>query len=311
MNYTTNCVKAQDKAKKNHDPNGYIKIWAMVGLAAIKAKKSGGWRVWQICKHIDQEGGSKVSRLELWDYLDYLGIGDRKRRRWIRQALRLGLLMFDAQTENYYMVGLAQAAVILNCKRVGLPAAIRLDAFVKTGWRDHLWSAYLSTTNNRPISQAKKAKLTGVKIKTQYRYQSRLPGEARRNYSMTNFTSDHIQGLRDQGVLNAFACRNGKVLIRLPDIRNVPADIARTLKKGRSRKAQKQINISLHVEREKTTVCKLFFEKEKSIENALKKYRKSDKPFWELPDEVFMAVFRGKNTNLWEPRAVIDMQSVY
>lgn len=158
-------ARTRAKRKKNHDPNGYIKIWAMVGLAAIKGKTSGAWRAWQICKHLDQEGSGRVLRLELWTYFDYLGVGDRKRRRWVNQAVKLGLLMFDARGGHYYMVSLAQAAVILNCRHVGRPAAIRLDAFVKTGWRENVWSAYLATTNNRPISQAKKAKLTGVKEK--------------------------------------------------------------------------------------------------------------------------------------------------
>ena len=312
MNCNISCTpEHEQKEKKNHDPGGYIKVWAMVGFAAIKAKNSGGWRAWQICKHLDQEGSSKVSVLELWAYLSYLKIGERKSFRWVKQALKLGLLTFDDRTGNYYMAGLAQAAVILGCERVGLPAVMRLDAFIKTGWRAHLWSAYLATTNNKLISQATKAKLTGVKARTQYRYQSRLPGGARRNYSQTNFTNDQLQGISDQGISSAFAGRNGKVFIRLPDIRTVPMDIARTLNKGRSKKAQKQINISLNVERDKTTVYRLFFEEYKNVMGALKKIRKSDRPSWELPDEIFRLALSCKNSNIWKPIPVMEGQSTY
>jgi len=293
-----------------HGQDNYIKIWAAVGLAAIRANLSGAWRAWQICKHLDQGGGGKVTRADLWTYLDDLGIGERKRRRWIGQAKKAGLLRFDPVLSDYYMVGQAQAAIRLGCKHVGRSAAVRVGEFVKAGWRANVWSAYLTTLNGRLVSQEKKAELTGVPIRTQNYYQMQLSGSARRNYAQTELTSDHITGLRDHGRSSAFVGKDNRVYYRLPDMRTVPDHIARTLPKGRSKKIQKQVNLSCYEAREQGGVFRLFHEKAKGVKSALNKIRRSDHPPWELPDEVFLLTFPGKNSNIWQPAQVGDVQAI-
>ena len=276
--------------------NGYIKIWATVGLASIRNKTSGAWRAWQICKHIDQ-GSGKVTRAELWTYFDALGIGERKRRRWVSKALRLGLIR--EHKEYYYSVNLGRAAVILGCKKVGLPATVKTAALVRSGWRAYVWAAYLATLNNKPVSQATKARLTGVLPRTQRIYQASVPGSARQNYTERGFArARKSQGLNDVCEIHTFENERGKIVQRLPDARIVPLDVSKTTKRGRSRKAQKLVNhISLSMERDPDKVSRLFCETAKGVKSALKAIAKLN--IKDRPGEIFEHLQAGPRANSW------------
>ena len=271
-----------------------IKLWPLVGLAAIQKNKSASWRIWVLAHHLDQQGSGKITRSELWNYLDKLNVGDRKRRRWLSQALKTGLMRQVG--DDFYLASLGRAAYILKARHVGKPATIEnIEALVKPGWKAFVWSAYLATQEGKLISQEKKTELTGITTRTQREWQAQVPGEARQNYTKRGRLTpeQHLQ-LRYYG-RHTITNDRGLITQRLPDIRIVPLDISRMAKKGRSRKAQKQTNFLYNVVQEPHNIARLFNENANGVKASLRMIRKQEpKPF-----EVFELAAVGEQANQW------------
>lgn len=279
-----------------------VKVWAMVGLHAIGGNHGGGWRFWALAHTLDTQGSGWVWRSDLWGWLSHLGVGDRQRRRWLRDAINTGLVREAG--DRYYLTGLSRAAVILGCQQVGRPAEVSAAGLVGKGWRAVVWGAYIATLNGRPMSQETKHRLTGVDPRTQRNYQAAIPGEARRNYAKTNTPGDHVDGIRDNGRGAAFVGRDGKLVYRLPDIRIVPSGLARLTPKGRSRKAQKQVNACLPRGGHSDRFLRLFHDTANGVKATLRQISRADLPPWETPGELFELSHAGRSVNLWQPVAV-------
>lgn len=285
-------------------PSQPIKIWPLIVFAADKQRLGGAIRLFFIARMIDKRGSGKVAKAELLSWLQYLKVGDRKRRRWLAQAKAQGLII--EVDDFYYLVSLAKAALAVECNQVGRPAKIAVYSFVGNGWRAHVWASYLSTLRGRPMSQATKETLTGVSVRTQRNYQAALPGQKRRNYTKTKHRGDRLTMFKEHGRGACFVGRDGTIIFRLPDIRNVPGFIASPTPKGRSKKAQRIVNAtSFQVERGNTdaNLFRLFYEQNahKAAEHIA---RKSGLAPWDLPGEVYQLEKVYKDSNLWQPVAV-------
>ncbi|MCP4408694.1 MAG: hypothetical protein GY807_13195 [Gammaproteobacteria bacterium] len=146
----------------------------------------------------------------------------------------------DRTGGTLYLVNLARAAALLGCEKVGNPAVVSAKALVRRGWHEHVWAAYLVTVSG-PVSQKTKAEITGITPRTQRNYQVDI-GEARQNYAALPLKADKAEGARAATGKQIFINSGGRAVQRLPDIRTVPAFISSTLNKGRTRKAQRQLN---------------------------------------------------------------------
>lgn len=289
-------------------PSDTIKVWSAVILWAAHAGKHGGAaRVWFLARSLDQNGSGWILRSDLWEFLRSLGVGERKRRRWLGDALSLGLLTETViwGAPAYHMASLGRGAVALGAQELGRPSTVSAQALVNSGWRAYVWSAYIAALRERPISQETKAQLTGVKPRTQRNYQADLPGSSRSNYAETALTgSDKIIGLREHGRRSAFVGQAGRIFYRLPDIRFTPRFISQSLARGRSKKAQRIINRLFHEEQAEGYFVRLFHQTHRTAESAIKHIVKSDIPPWELPGELFELVYAGRRSNIWSPVAV-------
>lgn len=296
------------------DPEDYperVKVWALVGLRSIQVNKSSAWRVWSLAHAFDRKGSGKVSRADLVQYLDRLGVQDRTRRRWITQAIRTGLFLKHGRGRSavYYLISLGRAAVALDCTgpdSPGRPAEISARNLIGEGWRSFVWSAFLTTVPG-PASRIRMAEITAVPDRTQRSYEESLPVETVekiQNYARSAIPADHITGLGEfpDSDRHYFLNRYGLVMQRLPDRRIVPEGIAKSASRGRSRKAQRVISqsTSLHAERVDRVIVRLFCETSKAAKAAIRRIRRSDSLFG--PDEVFE--YRGHSRKgrgaLWE-----------
>lgn len=276
-----------------------VKIWPVVGLAAIQAYTGGAWRAWSLARHLDKSGAGKVARAELLAFLVGLGVNERTRRRWIEQALELEL--FREYRGTYYLVSLENACTRLgNMGTVGKPALVSAEALASKGWRSRVWSAYLATLGERPISQARKAEITGIDPRTQRNYQASVPGFAISNYAdRGRANSGLLGGLRDVCGMTVFVSKRGRLIQRLPDGRHVPRSVSRPCPKGRSRKAQKAVNVSFFVEREPCGAFRLFHDNHKGIAGALHKISRSDnRPEMQ---ELFERTSTLRGVQNWQP----------
>jgi hypothetical protein len=271
-----------------------VKIWPELGLAAILHRHAGAWRAWSFARDLDHVGVGHIGRRELWQYLTQLGVGERQRRRWVGDAVRIGL--FRVYREQYDLLSLEKAGLILGCDHIGKPARITSSGLCGAGWRAYVWAGYLATLGNRPVSQAIKAELTGIDPRTQRNYQADVPGEARKNYSKTEIKPGDMEGDREVNQRVLFE-NGGQVFQRLPDIRIVPAFVAECCQRGRSKKAQKLLNSSSLEGRGSEYTPRLFCSSSKQLKATIRKISRSDRT---PPNEVFRLVWPGKNANLYQ-----------
>ena len=266
-----------------------VKIWPLVMLAAIRNNSGGAARLWFVAKSLDPDGSGKVSQVALFDYLSEMGIGDRKRQRWVKQALNLGLLR--VAPGHYWLAGWGRGAGMLGASQVGKPAMLPTRSLLFPGWRAKVWAAYLATLEGRILSQETKYKLTGVDPRTQRNYQSQLPIKRMQNYSNIDQKRDYLEG---------HIFHNPKIkkeVQRLPDILVMPSEVARSLPKGRSRKAQGELNsrilgehLSNPVAGANSGIVRIFHE---TLKGASKAIRKAEF------GEVFYRKHTWENANQW------------
>lgn len=283
-----------------------IRFWPVILTAAITHNHGGAARLWYLARNCDCTGSGWIYRADLDQYLNNLGVDDRQQRRYRAEAQALGLLVADNKRGQpiYRIASLFRGAVILEAKEIGLPAEMQTKALFSKGWRCRVWAAFEATTRSRPISQETKAEITTIDPRTQRNYLAALPIEKRHNYAKTRLTGDHVTGLREHGRRSAFIGDDKRIYYRLPDQVTVPLFIARTTHKGRSRKAQRLLNISFSSEREKANAYRLFHADQKGVTRALKKLGRDDIPPWEQPQEMYVLQFPGLRSNLWQPVAV-------
>ena len=283
-----------------------IKLWPNVGLAAINSHNGGAWRVWVLAHGIDQAGAGKVAKVDLRAQMDLLGVGPRNQQRWILAAVKLGLLR-DIKDKNYYLEGLARAAARLGCARIGTPVTIKAAELFKKGWRSKVWAGYLARfgEHGKRVSQATKAKLTGIEPKTQTRYQKQIKHTKIRNYAVRVNSPARLLKDRGRGTPNFPDRTNQHVISKLPDQLIISSDVARTNVKGRSRKSQARLNTLLVVGGvSKTVPVKLFHITSKGIEYAKEKLAGKNILPKDRPSEFFKFKKRCENTNLWLPMAL-------
>lgn len=278
-----------------------LKIWPIVGLSAIGVDAGGAWRIWVLARHIDQDGDGRVCIDRLFDYCKTLQIDERNRRRWITQAVELGL--FQRSKHYFYLAGLARGALILGCQTIGKPVFVSPSAMVRRGWRGHVWAAFLATLN-APMSQLVKEQVTGVSDRVQRNYQKAVaPGIRVKNYCERGKAVDgRADGLRSSFGWDVFTT-HGKVIQRLPDRWQVLPSLAKRGVKGRSRKAQKIINTScLEARRKDGDILRLFHEQHGKAAAAIKRWSHSD---GDRPTEIFEGIpTRSKRVALWQPLEV-------
>ena len=148
-------------------------------------------------RSLDKQGSGNVGRTGLLAHLKSLGLGERKRRRWLADALDLGLMTEIRRWTGvvvYKLAGLAKAAVLVDCTHLGEAAGLTSADLIKTGWHGPVWACYNATLHEQPVSQKVKAAMTGVDERTQRNYQRSAPGEARRNFAFTRLSPEQVPG---------------------------------------------------------------------------------------------------------------------
>ena len=279
--------------------DGRVKIYPMIGFAANKRNLGGAWRAWTIARMIDTRGAGSVTHKQLSNKLNELGVNKSQRSRWLSDAAHIGL--FRPSRRIYYLIGLGKAASIVSAQAIGLPALVDAHALMARSWRARVWSAYLCTLHEHPVSQNTKARLSGVDPRTQRNYQRNEPGSSRGNYAKTQYKPDQVEGLNQTTGGSYFKTRGGKVIKRLPDLRNVPSEVATPALRGRSRKAQQELNnLSFYVEREPDQPIRLFCGSPKQAKATERQLARDDRLPWHKPQEIYQLIKVGRRNNLFD-----------
>jgi len=279
-----------------------VKIWPLLGLSAIKHRHGGAWRAWTLARALDGVGSGKVLSNELNSLMRGVGVESKTRRRWMADALKIGLLI-PGKSGALFVVGLARAAALLNSPAIGLPAMVDGGALVRKGWRALTFEAYNSTLRG-PMSQNRKHRLTRISPRTQRNYIRAGLATSRRNFAIRNEPANHASGIREVRGLAVFSPRTGahagKLIQRLPDWRIVPQTTAIAAPVGRSRKAQRKLLESTSCTLGRGNVFeqpKLFYGNEQAARRAVKAIERSEAD--DRPGEVFELMQAHAGSNLW------------
>ena len=252
-----------------------VKVYPLLAFAAIRHNLGGAFRAWTVARWLDKQGRGLVTHKDLSNELKMLGVNKFNRCRWVSAALNSKL--FRENKGIFYLASHGKAAHLVGSNQVGTGALIDPRALVESGWRARLWSAYLCTLHDRPVSQETKAQITGIDPRTQRNYQAAEPGNKRGNYAKTNLTPSQASGMTETEGGCYFATRQGQVLRRLPDVRYVPLSVATAAPKGRSRKAQKELNSLSQEGQGNDYPTRLFCENPKQLKATSRKLAKDDR----------------------------------
>jgi hypothetical protein len=274
------------------------RVLSHLAFAAIKSKHTGAWLLWTLARYLDKQGSGRVEKNHLYDFLKSIGLKDRRRRRWIYDALHLGIVRYSVRKngEYYYMASLDKATLLLGGARVGYAASVRPEDLVRPNWRAAVFVAFLATrstsTRTEPMSQIKRAEVTGISPRVQRNWlhgrryntkdgEKRTPKMAgvtiRKNYAKTYWRPSQVAGVRDIYGYNVFVGKAG-VRQRLPDSIVIDEQTSSTYPRRRSKKAQALVNFSLSLARDPGQCLKLFTHSNDEALVSLEKADKLDEP---------------------------------
>jgi len=289
----------------NQDPK-YIKLWPLVAISSWWINAGGSYRAWRIAHNLDLAGSGKVEHGQLHNYLADHGVKYTTRRRWIRQAVELGLFKerecWTTGKMFYLLAGLGRAAAALSCEKVGKPISIKIRSLTGQGWKPFIWAAFNATLSG-PMSQKVKEKLTGVDPRTQRRYLSKLPVKKKTNYAKRELKADplYLEGYEAETGRKVFINEQGEVVQKLPDYIVVPGSVARKEPKGRSSKAQRLLNTALLTVEQGSSKkpMRLWHDDPKGLSATEKKTAQI--PVEDLPDNLFLKDGTISRATFWQP----------
>lgn len=299
-----------------------VKVWSLVGFAAINNKLGGAWRLWMLARALDQSGSGVVAESDLRDYCKHLGVSERLQRYWLAAAIRSGILAERVYKRSgdrvFILASLGRGAAAIGAQYIGRPAEVSSRALVKSGWKRHLWAAYLATLNGRPVSQQKKFELTGIEPRVQRLWQRPDKRGDNLSYPVYRYSDSEIEPdpvkVEAMSELTGrhYLIADGETRQRLPDGRIVHPEASRSLLRGRSRKAQKLLNdLSSLLGRGAAEVVRLFAEAEQQhdrfeqVKRLLRRARSMDHD--KRPDHVFVLSQRSGRLSNYHAATVIPL----
>jgi len=278
----------------------------------------GAYRVWLLARALDAQGSRKISRVAVRDALRDFGINPRNIRRWVGEAIRIGLLTPHnyrlSGDRVYFILSLPKGAVILGSPDVGLPAIIKDGAALfRKGWKALIWAGNLTTTRGRPVSRRVLHNVTRVHRSTQWRYQKAVPVGVIKNTERRRMAKSKLTGYQEFVNPLAYISIKGFICTPKPHIRNVNPAIAELGRRGRGRIYQRQLEYFSYlwsgnaaIARGKSTFIKLFHETKESLERARKRYLKhKEQPGCPIVDELYLRKpSRSTRVNIWAAVAI-------
>lgn len=155
-----------------------VRHYPSIGLASLQVEQVAPYRVWLLCRYLDEQGRGWLPLSDVCQQLT--GKGSKLRLfgwRRLRQVLGQGQGLFwewDKTSGRLWLYGAAAVAANLDVHRLtGRVVALPLSAMTAGigDFKAHLYAAWHSgRRRNNPISREVQATLTGVPERTQRHY---------------------------------------------------------------------------------------------------------------------------------------------
>jgi len=276
-----------------------MKFYPEIVLAVMRSNKpTGGVRLFCIAKHYDN-GNGHIPVDEFKAYAKrYLGIGKSRFNRWMREALRLGIVKRSGNVITLRSWGNAAVAVGVQ-NPFSNPVEMGVMKIVNDGWGAWVWAAYLKRHENKPISRATLEKLTGVPERTQRHYEAEANVSNHANYGDFGFPEENPNEAITEET-NGWFWYAGRIKKRLGNSRIVNG--VETCNRGRTKQHNRKIWAALSLWDSSTQKTRLYFHgphKHEALKNAMRKMRKTNQPWNERPNVVYLHVGERLGVGLW------------
>ena len=249
-----------------------MKVYPLIGLAAIQAGKSGSFLAWVIARNMD-DGSGRFLKAKLFQAIEKHRT-KRTRERWIKESLQLGILSVSRCGKYFSYISVDKVARVYQAPSIVTPIWIKEDDLFSPGWHGLLWAGYLESRNpEQPISRATLEQITEVQRRTQinlekcndhivkYSSQSMLGKVSDPEKAFKELQNNPDQSVRIQG---------NKIIKQLPN--TYTAQGIKQAKKGSTRNYRNLLNISLtKSQRDPDNKIRIYF---KNPKQALKNSRK-------------------------------------
>jgi len=288
-----------------------MKFYPELVLAVMRSNKpTGGVRLFCVAKHYDHGNGHiPVDEFKAYSKR-YLGIGKSRFNRWMREALRLGIVKRSGNVLTLLSWGKAAVACgvtnpLANAVEMGV------TKIVNDGWAAWIWAAYLKrhetkinerstlerltgapARTHKPVTRATLERLTGVPERTQRAYEAEAGVENQANYATEN---EPIAEERD-----GYFWYYGQPKKRLGNSRIIHG--VERCKRGRTKEHNREIWAASSLWDGSTQKNRLFYygpRKAEALKIALRKIRKSNQPEHTRPHTLFMHVGDNQGVHLW------------
>jgi len=270
-----------------------MKFYPELVLAVMRSNKpTGGVRLFCVAKHFDN-GNGHIPFDEFKAYAKrYLGIGKSRFNRWMREALRLGIVKRSGNVLALLSWGKAAVACgvtnpLANAVEMGV------TKIVNDGWAAWVWAAYLKRHEGKPIARATLERLTGIPERTQRAYEAEANVENQANYA----TEKEPIAKEEDGYFWYY----GQPKKRLGNSRVISG--VERCKRGRTKEHNHEIWDALSLWDSSTHKNRLYFygpHKAQALKNAMRIMRKSNQSHHTRPNVVYFNLGERLGVGLWE-----------
>lgn len=234
----------------NMDYPDRVKIYPKLAFICQGYKGYGGaFRLYAFVRALDTAGMGKIDRNAARDYIVSLGVSERTFRRWVKVAVEIGIIReIQKRVGGWWLVyvNMAEAAFKLGAHEQIGGRPIFVDAHELAGreWHIEAWSAYLTTTQCRPISRRVMRDITGMAECTQRRYERKAGTQKRANYHVFEYLdATHLDGFKEfeHGGVFVHKLKDGRKVIAVRGPNIYLGNYEEIGRKGNSRKVNKRI----------------------------------------------------------------------
>ena len=276
-----------------------MKFYPELILAVMRSNRpTGGVRLFYVAKNYDN-GNGFIPVEEFKEYAKrYLGIQKGRFNRWLREAVQLGIIKRSANVLT--LVSWGKAAVMVGVEG-SLANAVEMGVTKITGegWAAWVWAAYLKRHENKPIARSTLERITGVPERTQRAYEAETNVVNQANYGDFGFPDESPDEAITEETAGYFWYA-GRIKKRLGNSRVISG--VETCKRGRTKKHNQTIWAALSLWGSSQPKNRLYFhgpDKHKALKNAMRKMRKSNQPYNERPNVLFLHVGDALGVHLW------------
>lgn len=271
-----------------------IKIYPLPAIRMTKSGKGlGAVRIYFLAKHFNSWGSQRVIEKDFRDWIIGLGINKRRYYRWLKDALDLGLI----NREGGHLVLISYTAMAINSgsESIGAAYMLTMKQFLQRDLLSHLWKCYMVGFNGKITSRAKLEKRTGIKPKTQYRYEKKRGIKRTCQYaSDPAYKADDIEAFREFKNPTAFVHLE-KIYWCIGSIVEVSG--VQTVASQRQRKIQRDLdNLETKVLRDYSFFFRSFNRSDKQLKQTFRNLRKRSIADKRIPEYVYLL----DKANLWQ-----------